>query len=152
MEEMFPKEIYEELINLLKLMDITTAKCAWERNSHPRKFAEINALDLEIERGKLEAIFEESTLIIPAAYRISGKPSVTDKATAERVFSFETILEVHFTSDRMDRVKEILSIEELGEFFFGYQIDKFIWPYLRHSFSQACGATGKRTFTLPMMQ
>jgi len=151
MSELMHDEKYSELIKTLELRDIVTKKAFFERNVPSSEFAKVKTLSLNLERGEIDPIFLKEQVIVPVAYRVIGKTKQSDADNHFDVFHYEIILEVVFSCSDMDHLKELLAVGSVSEMFFGYQMDKFVWPYLRCSFANACSSLGKRSFVLPML-
>ncbi len=151
MSDLMHDEKYTELIKALQLRDIVTKKTFFERNIPSSEFAKVRTLSLNLERGEIEPMFSKEQVIVPIAYRVIGQAKQSDAENHFDVFHYEIVLEAVFACSDMDLLKELLSIVSVREVFLGYQMDKFVWPYLRCSFANACSALGKKSFVLPML-
>ena len=103
---------------------------------------------IEISRAsfKPEYILNGKTLIVPVAFHLEIKSDEEGIATLE--FQYEVFFSVKEVKDFKDVIKD----NDILEFFIGYQMDKFVWSYLRCHFSEACVRMGISKVILPMMQ
>lgn len=137
------QEQYRDIVATLNLESIDIRSCRYHREPGEQSFEGV--LGINISRGSAEPYNVGDAITIYPAYRIR-------MLEEERLLAlFEITYEVRFKLQDRPLLDKLLGDEALRDFFMFYQMDKFVWPYLRRDFHDACGRLGIRPPTLPMI-
>jgi len=137
---------YKKLLHGLQLRNIVCSKSSYARQVSCSRILNKGEKDIGIFRASFqpEYYITEDCLRIPVGYKLDIK------ANEEIFASFEFVYEVEFGIADMKIVESTLENQEIRSFFLGYQMEKFVWSYLRSAFSDACSRLGVHTMALPM--
>ncbi|RKZ02976.1 hypothetical protein DRQ21_07100 [Candidatus Fermentibacteria bacterium] len=137
---------YRKMLEGIQLVNVVCSRANYTREASCSEIRDYKKKGFEILRAAFEPGYniQDDVLEVPVAYKITIKGGKRSLAIFE--FQYEVVFSIR---DR-NVLDSGLEDKEIRDFFIGYQMEKFVWSFLRSALADACSKLGIENVILPM--
>jgi len=137
--------LFNKLLKQIDFFDLIHLNYSYSFDENKLKNNSDLVVDVKFFYDDKKYIFDDGLLYTFPKYFITIK-------SEEIFFELEVKYKASFELNDKEKVKDILSNEEVSDFFFNYQISKFVWGFLREDLNRATSKIGIKPLVLKKLR